>query len=74
MDPVAILAWANLVLEVGAMFERLMTVGRRMQAGEDISPAELERLKAATDAAVARWNAAAPADRPNKPATPSPEP
>lgn len=67
MNPTAVLAWMQVVTEVGTILARLMELGTRMQAGHDVTPAELAELRRQTTEAVARWKAAAPADREVKP-------
>jgi len=59
MNIAAILAWIEIVANIAALFERAMAVGNRLKAGEEITAEELAALKIETDAAVARWNAAA---------------
>jgi hypothetical protein len=63
MNPVTILAWAELTVRVAGLAGKLADMGYRMTSGQDVTPEELSDLKDETNAAVARWNAAAPNDK-----------
>jgi hypothetical protein len=63
VNPTVVLAWIQVVTEVGAVLAQLMELGNRVKAGEDVTTEELAALKQQTADAVARWNAAAPADK-----------
>ena len=63
MNPTVVLAWIQVVTEVGAVLAQLMELGNRVKAGEDVTTEELSALKQQTADAVARWNTAAPADK-----------
>ena len=63
MDAVTLLTWAQVVLELGTVGKDLLDLGRRIDAGETVTAAELDAAKQATKDAVARWDAAAGADR-----------
>ena len=63
MNPTVVLAWIQVVTEVGAVLAQLMELGNRVKAGEDVTTEELAALKRLTADAVARWNTAAPADK-----------
>ena len=65
MDPVTLLAWASVVLEIGKVSAELLELGRRLQAGEAVTVDELQAAKQRTDQAVAGWDAAASGDREN---------
>jgi hypothetical protein len=51
MDPVTILQWAYLILELGSLTTALLDLGRRIRAGETVTWAQLEA--AATDSHAA---------------------
>jgi len=59
----AVLLWMSMITEAGVVLEKLFEIGRRMQAGEDVTEEELLAARAATKAAVARWDDAAGNDR-----------
>ena len=62
LDPITMLAWLEFATTT------IVTIGdvtRRLQSGVNATPEDLERLKAETKAALARWDAAAVFDRPN---------
>ena len=59
MEPVTLLTWANVVLEIGGVGVELLDLGRRLQAGEKVNIDELQAAKQATRKAVAAWDAGA---------------
>jgi len=63
MNPTAILAWVQVVTELGTVLARLMEAGRLFASGHEPTAEELAALKSETDAAIARWQAAAIYDR-----------
>ena len=64
MDPVTLLTWASVVLEIGKVGTELLDLGRRLQAGEAVTLDELEAAKQRTAEALAGWDAASENDRP----------
>ena len=64
MEPVTLLTWAAVVLELGVVGPELLAIGRRMQAGETVIMDELQAAKQRTVEAVAAWDAGADKDRP----------
>ena len=63
MNPTVVLAWMQVITEVGAVFAQLIEMGNRIRNGQDVTAAEMAVLKQQTADAVARWDAAAPADK-----------
>jgi len=63
MNPADAILFVDAAIGVFDLVERLAALGRRMQAGENVTPEQLEALKAETDAKVAAFDAAAQYDR-----------
>ena len=64
MEPVTLLTWAAVVLEIGAVGAELLDLGGRLQAGQTVTMDELQAAKQRTVEAVAAWDAGADKDRP----------
>ena len=63
MNPTVVLAWMQVVTEIGAVLARLMEMGTRIKDGQDVTAQELAALREETAQAVARWEAGAAADK-----------
>ena len=55
--------WANMVLEFGVLGTELLDLGRRINAGEQVTDADLASAKAECQAAVGDLDAAGAHDR-----------
>jgi len=63
MEPATLTVWAGVVLELGVMTAELLDLGRRINAGEQVSAEELATAKAECRQAAADLDAAGTHDR-----------
>ncbi len=63
MDPITLIAWAEVIIELGVMGAELLDLGRRVKAGEKVTANELAAARAECEAAVAALEAAGQHDR-----------
>ena len=63
MEPATLTAWAGVILELGVMTAELLDLGRRINAGEQVTAEDLAAAKAECQQAAADLDAAGAHDR-----------
>lgn len=63
MEVATILLWMEVATQVGEAFEKVMAIGRRIRAGENVTPEEIEEARVQAKEAMARWDAASENDK-----------